>query len=143
MAEAAPDSYAPLLCRGRCERLEASEARDRRALGARGSGILLRAPHVDLRRALAYRGLFGLFPFLLILVVLAGALGLADFLERAMDQASAESSQYVPEQLQPVIERGKEQLQSLEPMIERAEEQAGGELLLFAVAVALWSDLGA
>jgi membrane protein len=33
--------------------------------------------------ALAYRGLFGLFPFLLILVVLAGALGLADYLERS------------------------------------------------------------
>ena len=35
--------------------------------------------------ALAYRGLFGLFPFLFILVVLAGALGLADYLERAID----------------------------------------------------------
>src|SRR5215212_9596858 len=93
--------------------------------------------------ALAYRGLFGLFPFLLILVVLAGALGLADYLERAIDQASSESSQHVPEQLQPMIERGKEQLQSLEPMIEqahkRAGERAGGELLFFGVALALWS----
>src|SRR5215218_10200078 len=89
--------------------------------------------------ALAYRGLFGLFPFLLILVVLAGALGLADYLERAIDQASAESSQHVPEQLQPMIERGKEQLQSLEPMIAQAQKQAGGELLFFGVALALWS----
>ena len=31
--------------------------------------------------ALAYRGLFGLFPFVFILVVLVGALGLADFLD--------------------------------------------------------------
>ena len=39
--------------------------------------------------ALAYRGLFGLFPFVLILVVLASTLGLADFLKGAIDQASS------------------------------------------------------
>src|SRR5215212_10794543 len=89
--------------------------------------------------ALAYRGLFGLFPFLLILVVLAGALGLADYLERALNQASAESSQHLPEQLQPMVEQGKEQLQSLEPMIDQAHKQAGDDLLLFGVALALWS----
>jgi hypothetical protein len=38
--------------------------------------------------------------------VLAGALGLADFLERAIDQASSGSSQHVSEQLEPMIERG-------------------------------------
>src|SRR5215208_906881 len=86
--------------------------------------------------ALAY---LGLFPFLLILVVLAGVLGLADFLERAINQASSESAQHVPEQLQPMIEQGKEQLQSLEPMIEQAHKQAGDDLLLFGVALALWS----
>jgi len=89
--------------------------------------------------ALAYRGLFGLFPFVLILVVLASTLGLADFLKGAIDQASSESSQHVPDQLEPVIERGKEQLQPLQRMIEQAEEQAGGELLFFGVALALWS----
>jgi membrane protein len=81
--------------------------------------------------ALAYRGLFGLFPFVLILVILAGALGLADFLKDAIDQASAEASQHVPQQL--------EQIQPLQRMIEQAEEQAGGELLFFGVALALWS----
>src|SRR5215218_8127636 len=89
--------------------------------------------------ALAYRGLFGLFPFVLILVVLAGALGLAAFLDHAIEHARAESSQHVPQQLEPVIERGKEQLQPLIRMIERAEEQAGGELLFFGVVLALWS----
>ena len=34
--------------------------------------------------ALAYRGLFGLFPFVLILIVLAGALGFPDFLDRRL-----------------------------------------------------------
>jgi membrane protein len=38
-----------------------------------------------------------------------------------------------------VIERGREQLQPLQRMVEQAEKQAGGELLLFGVAVALWS----
>ena len=89
--------------------------------------------------ALAYRGLFGLFPFVLILVVLVGALGFPDFFDRAMDQARAQSSRYVPQQLEPVVEPAREQVQPLLGMIERAEKQAGGNLLFFGVAVALWS----
>ena len=85
--------------------------------------------------ALAYRGLFGLFPFVLIVVVLAGALGLPDFIE----QAHPESSQQVPHHLGPVVEQSREQLQPLERIIEQAQKQAGGELLLFGIAVALWS----
>jgi membrane protein len=96
-------------------------------------------PMASYAAALAYRGLFGLFPFLLILVLLASELGLADFLERAINQASSQSSQYVPQQLQPMIERGKEQLQPLERMIEQAQKQARGDLVVFGVAVALWS----
>jgi membrane protein len=38
-----------------------------------------------------------------------------------------------------MIEHGKEQFQSLEPMIEQAHKQAGDDLLLFGVALALWS----
>src|SRR5512133_1818551 len=90
-------------------------------------------PMATYAAALAYRGLFGLFPFVLIVVVLAGALGLADFLKGAIAQASAESSQHVPEQLEPVIERAKEQIQPLERMVAQAQKQAGGELLLFGV----------
>jgi len=96
-------------------------------------------PMATYAAALAYRGLFGLFPFVFILVVLLGALGIPDFFDRAMDQARAQSSQYVPQQLEPVVEPAREQVQPLVGMIERAEEQAGGKLLLFAVAVALWS----
>jgi membrane protein len=89
--------------------------------------------------ALAYRGLFGLFPFALILVVLVGALGFPDFFDRAMDQARAQSSRYVPQQLEPVVEQAREQVRPLLGMIERAEKHAGGKLLFFGVAVALWS----
>jgi membrane protein len=96
-------------------------------------------PMATYAAALAYRGLFGLFPFLFILVVLLGALGISDFIDRAMDQARAQSSQYVPHQLEPVVEPAQEQVQPLLGMIERAEKQAGGDLLFFGVAVALWS----
>jgi membrane protein len=85
--------------------------------------------------ALAYRGLFGLFPFVLILVVLASALGLADFIE----QAHLQSSRQVPHQLEPVVEQSRERIQPLERMIQQAQKQAGGELLIFGIAVALWS----
>jgi membrane protein len=108
-------------------------------LGYRSIRKFFEHPMSTYAAALAYRGLFGLFPFVLILVVLAGVLGLAAFLDQTIDHASAESSQHVPQQLEPVIERGKEQVQPLIGMIERAEEQAGEELLFFGVALALWS----
>ena len=46
--------------------------------------------------ALAYRGLFGLFPFLFILVVLVGALGFPDFFDRAMDHAHSKHPSTFP-----------------------------------------------
>src|SRR5215208_7455681 len=108
-------------------------------LGKRSMRKFFEHPMATYAAALAYRGLFGLFPFLLILVVLASALGLADFLEQAIEQASSESSQYVPQQLEQMIEQGKEQLQPLERMIEQAHKQAGKDVIFFGLAVALWS----
>src|ERR687898_109106 len=96
-------------------------------------------PMATYAAALAYRGLFGLFPFVLILVALVGALGFPDFFDRAMDQARAQSARYVPQQLEPVVEPAREQVKPLVGMIERAEKQAGGKLPFFGVAVALWS----
>jgi membrane protein len=110
------------------------------ALGERSlRNFFFEHPMATYAAALAYRGLFGLFPFLFILVVLLGALGISDFIDRAMDQARAQSSEYVPQQLEPVVEPAQEQVQPLLAMIERAEKQAGGDLLFFGVAVALWS----
>jgi membrane protein len=96
-------------------------------------------PMATYAAALAYRGLFGLFPFLLILVVLASALGFPDFFDRAMEDARAQASQHVPQQLEPVVEQGREQIQPLEEMVEHAQQRASGELLYFSIAVALWS----
>ena len=85
-------------------------------------------PMATYAAALAYRGLFGLFPFLLILVVLVGALGLTDSFDRAVEHAHSEASKHIPQQLQ-----------LLQGMIDNAQKQAGGDLLFFGVAVAMWS----
>ncbi len=108
-------------------------------LGQRSIRKFFEHPMSTYAAALAYRGLFGLFPFVLILVVLVGVLGSPEFFDRAREHARSGSSQPVPQQLEPVVERGRGQIQPLERMIKQAEERAGGELLFFGVAVALWS----
>jgi membrane protein len=108
-------------------------------LGERSIRKFFEHPMATYAAALAYRGLFGLFPFVLIVVVLVGTLGVSDLFDRAREHARSESSQQVPQQLEPVVERGREQVQPLERIIKQAEEQAGSDLLLFGVAVALWS----
>src|SRR5688572_9207548 len=108
-------------------------------LGYRSIRKFFEHPTSTYAAALAYRGLFGLFPLVLILVVLVGALGLPESVQGLIEQGRSESSQQVPDQLEPVVERGREQIQPLERMIEQAQKQAGGELLFFGVALALWS----
>jgi membrane protein len=89
--------------------------------------------------ALAYRGLFALFPFMLLLVVLVGAFGPSNAIDRLVAEVKAQSSEQVPQQLEPLVEQGREQIQPLEDMARRAERRAEGGLLLFGVALALWS----
>jgi membrane protein len=108
-------------------------------LGERSIRKFFEHPMSTYAAALAYRGLFGLFPFVLIVVVLVGVLGLPEFFDPAKEHARSGSSQPVPQQLDPMVERGRGQVQTLERMIEQAEKQAGGDLLFFGVAVALWS----
>jgi membrane protein len=89
--------------------------------------------------ALAYRGLFALFPFMLIFVVLLGVFGPPDAFGRLVDEIKMQSSEQVPQQLEPVVEQGREQIQPLEGMARRAQREADGELILIGVGVALWS----
>jgi membrane protein len=89
--------------------------------------------------ALAYRALFGLFPFVLIVVVLVGFLGPPNYLDRLAEEATSQSSGQVPDQLKPVVEQTKGQLRPLEEMVQQAEKQAGGDLLLFGIGAALWA----
>src|SRR5215211_6746233 len=90
--------------------------------------------------ALAYRGLFGLFPFVLIVVVLVGILGPPNSMDRIVEEVKSQSSEQVPDQLKPVVEQGKGQIEPLEKMVEQAEKQAGGDLLIFGIAAALWGS---
>jgi membrane protein len=89
--------------------------------------------------ALAYRGLFSLFPFMLILVVLVGAVGSPNSPDQLIEEVKPKSSEQLPRQLQPVVEQSREQIQPLEEIVEQAQKQAGGELLLFSIALAMWS----
>src|SRR5215203_7404141 len=108
------------------------------ALGERSvRGFFFEHPMATYAAALAYRGLFGLFPFLLILVTLVGAIGFPDFFDRAAHHA--QEYRRVPGQLEPVVEPAREQIKPLLGMLDRAEEQAGSKLLFFGVGVALWS----
>ncbi|CAA9407967.1 hypothetical protein AVDCRST_MAG82-601 [uncultured Rubrobacteraceae bacterium] len=89
--------------------------------------------------ALAYRGLFALFPLMLLLAVLVGVFGPPNAFGQLVEEIKAQSSEQVPQHLQPVVEQGREQIQPLEEMARRAQREAEGGLLLFGVAVALWS----
>ena len=89
--------------------------------------------------ALAYRGLFALFPFLLLLVVFLGLFGPPDAAGRLVEEVKAQQSERVPEQLEPVVEQMLELVRPLEVMLDQAERQTRGGLLVFGVAVALWS----
>src|SRR3712207_9475562 len=79
--------------------------------------------------ALAYRGLFGLFPFVLILVVLAGAPGLPSYFYRMIEEARSETSPQMPQQMGAVGGKGGGQNQPLTGMIEQGEGRGGGEFL--------------
>jgi len=89
--------------------------------------------------ALAYRGLFSLFPFMLLLVVLVGIFGPPDAFGRLLAEVELQSVEQVPKQLEPVVEQGREQIQPLEEIARKAQKQANGELLLIGIGVALWS----
>jgi membrane protein len=89
--------------------------------------------------ALAYRGLFALFPFLLLLVVLLGLFGPPDAADRLVAEARAQQSEQVPQQLKPVVEQNMRYVLPLEEMLDQAEKQARGGLLVFGIAAALWS----
>jgi membrane protein len=74
--------------------------------------------------ALAYRGLFGLFPLALLVFVQLGVLDLGGLYERSLDPVASE------------LPQGESGLIAI---IESARKQAGSGLLSFGVAVSLYS----
>ena len=79
--------------------------------------------------ALSYQVFLSLFPFVLFLIALLGFLQIPDFFDWLMDQVRT----VLPEQAMGQVEQTVEQIR----------DQASGELLSFAVVVALWAASGA
>src|SRR5215210_4382271 len=88
---------------------------------------------------LSYRGLFGLFPFIILVFALLAVLQLDAVFDRLIEAAMGAPPQQIPEPLEPVAEEGKAQAEFLRPLIEQAREQAGGGLLSFGIVLSLWS----
>jgi membrane protein len=88
---------------------------------------------------LSYRGLFGLFPFIILVFALLAVLQLDAVFDRLIEVATGAPQQQIPEPLEPVAEEGRAQVEFLRPLIEQAREQAGGGLLSFGILLSLWS----
>jgi membrane protein len=88
---------------------------------------------------LSYRGLFGLFPFIILVFALLAVLQLDAVFDRLIEAAMGAPPQQIPEPLEPVAEEGRAQTQFLGPLIEQAREQEGGGLLSFGIVISLWS----
>src|SRR5918992_2112855 len=88
---------------------------------------------------LSYRGLFGLFPFIILVFALLAVLQLDAVFDRLIDATMGAPPQQIPEPLEPVAEEGRAQTEFLRPLIEQAREQAGGGLLSFGIVLSLWS----
>jgi membrane protein len=88
---------------------------------------------------LSYRGLFGLFPFIILVFALLAVLQVDAVFDRLIEAAMGAPPKQIPEPLEPVAEEGRAQAEFLRPLIEQAREQAGGGLLSFGIVISLWS----
>jgi membrane protein len=88
---------------------------------------------------LSYRGLFGLFPFIILVFALLAVLRVDAVFDRLIEAAMGVPLQRIPEPLEPVVEEGGAQASFLLPLIQQAREQAGGGLLSFGIVLSLWS----
>lgn len=104
-------------------------------LGRRSARSFLAHRMTTYAAALAYRALFGLFPFVLLVITLLAVLRVDGFFEWLIDQAQSDSSR----QVQGPLEQDKEGTTLLTNFIEQAHVQAGGSLLSFGFAASLYS----
>src|SRR3712207_2447151 len=88
---------------------------------------------------LSYWGLFGLFPFIILVFALLAVLQVDAVFDRLIEAAMGAPAQQIPEPLEPVAKEGRAQAEFLRPLIEQVREQAGGGLLSFRIVISLWS----
>jgi membrane protein len=108
-------------------------------LGKRSIGNFFEHSMPTYAEQLSYRGLFGLFPFIILVFALMAVLQLDVVFDRLIEAAMGAPPQQIPEPLEPVAEEGRAQAEFLRPLIEQAREQAGGGLLSFGIVISLWS----
>jgi membrane protein len=107
-------------------------------VGERAVRNFLRHRMTTYAAALAYRALFGLFPFVLLVVALLAVLHFDGFFRWLAEQVGSGGPR-VPEPLGPAVERGQRQVEPMVRLIEQARERAGGGILSFGFAVSLYS----
>jgi membrane protein len=88
---------------------------------------------------LSYRGLFGFFPFIILIFALLAILRVDVVFDRLIEAAMGVPHQQIPEPLEPVAKEGRTQAAFLLPLIKQAREQAGGGLLSFGIVISWWS----
>src|ERR687898_3094329 len=88
---------------------------------------------------LSYRGLFGFFPFIILVFTLLAILRVDAVFDRLIEAAMGTPPQQIPEPLEAAAEEGRAQTDFLRTLIEQAREQAGGGLLSFGLVISLWS----
>jgi membrane protein len=88
---------------------------------------------------LSYRGIFGFFPFIILVFALLAILRIDVVFDRLIEAATGVTPQQIPEPMEPVAEKGRNQAAFLLPLIQQAREQAGGGLLSFGLVISLWS----
>src|SRR5919107_2569678 len=88
---------------------------------------------------LSYRGIFGFFPFVILVFALLALLRIDVVFDRLIEAAMGVPPQQIPEPLEPVAEEGRNQAAFLRPLIQQAREQAGRGLLSFGLVISLWS----
>jgi membrane protein len=88
---------------------------------------------------LSYRGIFGFFPFIILVFALLAILRIDVVFDRLIEAAMGVPPQQIPEPIEPVAEEGRNQAAFLRPLIQQAREQAGGGLLSFGIVISLWS----
>ena len=89
--------------------------------------------------ALAYRELFALFPFVLLVVLILGFFDLAGLFDQLAQQARSGQNQPLHGVLGPAVEGEDPAVQWLARLVQEARKEAGGGLVSFGVAASLYS----
>jgi membrane protein len=108
-------------------------------LGERSIRSFLEHGMTTYAEQLSYRGLFGFFPFIILVFALLAVLQLDAVFDRLIEASMGAPPQQFPEPLEPVAQEGRAQTEFLRPLIEQAREQAGGGLLSFGIVISWWS----